>query len=36
MIDLTLSYTKGRVAFRVAFDSHDLVTFLQVAPDSGQ
>ncbi len=36
VIDLTLSYTKGNVAFQVAFDSHDLVTALQVAPDSRQ
>ena len=36
VIDLTLSYSKGSVAFQVAFDSHNLVTFLQVAPDSGR
>lgn len=36
VIDLTLSYTQGSVAFQVAFDSHGLVTFLQVAPDSGR
>lgn len=32
IIDLTLSYTKGPVAFRVAFDSHGRVAALNISP----